>query len=63
LRPPSPIGWLGGIGTLFRTTAAIKRDIDVIRELTNRPYAVNHIPPVLDAEAFRYFGDEIRNDS
>ena len=47
-------GGLGGIGSLFRTTAAIKHDIDVVRELTNRHYAVNHIPPMLDAEAFRY---------
>ena len=47
-------GGLGGIGSLFRTTAAIKRDIDVVRELTNRHYAVNHIPPTLDAEAFAY---------
>src|SRR2546423_582029 len=47
-------GGLGGIGSLFRTTAAIKRDIDVVRELTNRHYAVNHIPPTLDADAFRY---------
>jgi enoyl-[acyl-carrier protein] reductase II len=46
-------GGLGGIGSLFRTTAAIKRDIDAVRELTNRHYAVNHIPPTLDAEAFR----------
>ena len=47
-------GGLGGIGSLFRTTAAIKRDIDVVRELTNCHYAVNHIPPTLDEEAFRY---------
>ena len=47
-------GGLGGIGSLFRTTAAIKRDIDTVRDLTNRHYAVNHIPPTLDAEAFRY---------
>jgi nitronate monooxygenase/enoyl-[acyl-carrier protein] reductase II len=47
-------GGLGGIGSLFRTTAVIKRDIDVLKELTNRHYAVNHIPPTLDAEAFRY---------
>ena len=47
-------GGLGGIGSLFRTTAAIKRDIDVVRKLTNRPYAVNHIPQLLDGEAFRY---------
>jgi enoyl-[acyl-carrier protein] reductase II len=47
-------GGLGGIGSLFRTTEAIKRDIDVVRELTNRHYAVNHIPPTLNEEAFRY---------
>jgi enoyl-[acyl-carrier protein] reductase II len=47
-------GGLGGIGSLFRTTAAIKRDIDTVRELTNRHFAVNHIPPTLDEEAFRH---------
>jgi len=47
-------GALGSIGSLFRTTQAIKRDVDVVKELTNRNIAVNHIPPVLDAEAFRH---------
>jgi enoyl-[acyl-carrier protein] reductase II len=47
-------GGLGGIGTLIRTTAAIGRDIDTVRELTNRHFAINHIPPVLDPEAFRH---------
>ncbi len=47
-------GGLGGIGSLFRTTAAIKRDIDLIRKLTNRPYAINHIPQLLDGEAFQH---------
>ena len=47
-------GGLGGIGSLFRTTETIKRDIDAVRELTNRHYAVNHIPPTLDEAAFRY---------
>src|SRR3954471_12309099 len=47
-------GALGSIGSLFRSTAAVKRDIDVLRELTNRHFAVNHIPPTLDAEAFRH---------
>jgi enoyl-[acyl-carrier protein] reductase II len=47
-------GGLGGIGSLFRTTAAVKRDIDMVRKLTTRPYAINHIPQTLDAEAFRY---------
>src|SRR5271154_3929253 len=50
----SNAGGLGGIGTLFRATAAVKRDIDVVRTLTSRPFAINHIPQTLDAEAFRY---------
>ena len=50
----SNAGGLGGIGTLFRATAAIKRDIDVVKTLTRRPFAINHIPQTLDAEAFRY---------
>ena len=29
-------GALGSIGSLFRTNAAIKRGIDVVKELTNR---------------------------
>jgi enoyl-[acyl-carrier protein] reductase II len=47
-------GGLGGIGTLFRTTAAIKRDIDTVKKLTNRHFSINHIPQTLDPEAFRY---------
>jgi enoyl-[acyl-carrier protein] reductase II len=50
----SNLGGLGGIGSLFRATAAVRRDIDAIRELTQRPYAINHIPPLLDQEAFRH---------
>src|SRR5260370_39745034 len=48
----SNAGGLGGIGSLFRTTAAVKRDIDAVRQLTSRPFAMNHIPQTLDAEAF-----------
>jgi nitronate monooxygenase/enoyl-[acyl-carrier protein] reductase II len=47
-------GGLGGIGSLFRTTAAVKRDIDVMKTLTNKPFAVNHVPQTLDAEVFRH---------
>jgi Nitronate monooxygenase len=46
-------GGLGGIGTLFRSTAAIKRDIDVVRRLTSRPFAINHIPQTLDSHGRR----------
>jgi enoyl-[acyl-carrier protein] reductase II len=47
-------GGLGGIGSLFRPTAAVKRDIDTVRKLTSRPFAINHIPQTLDVEAFHY---------
>src|SRR5258707_6694108 len=47
-------GALGSIGSLFRTSAALKRDVDVVKELTNRNFAVNHIRPMLDADAFRH---------
>jgi enoyl-[acyl-carrier protein] reductase II len=47
-------GALGSVGSLFRSTAAVKRDVDVVRELTNRNFAVNHIPPTLDREAFNH---------
>ena len=50
----SNAGGLGGIGSLFRSTAAVKRDIDAIRALTTKPFAINHVPVTLDAEAFRY---------
>ena len=56
-------GGLGGIGSLFRSTAAIKRDIDTIGTLTNRHFAVNHIPQTLDADAFvltAYLTDRIK---
>ena len=44
-------GGLGGVGSLFRTSAAVKRDIDTVRKLTSRPFAINHIAQTLDAEA------------
>src|SRR3954470_202035 len=47
-------GALGSIGSLFRSTAAVKRDVEVVRELTNRNFAVNHIPPTLDRESFSH---------
>jgi len=47
-------GGLGGIGSLFRTTAAVKRDIDAVKKLTNKPFAINHIPQTLDPELFRH---------
>lgn len=50
----SNAGGLGGIGSLFRSTVAVKRDIDTVRTLTTRPFAINHVPQNLDTETFRY---------
>jgi enoyl-[acyl-carrier protein] reductase II len=49
----SNAGGLGSIGTLNRSTQDIKRDLDMIADLTSRPFNVNHVPPVLDEEAFQ----------
>jgi NAD(P)H-dependent flavin oxidoreductase YrpB (nitropropane dioxygenase family) len=40
----SNAGGLGSIGTLGRPTEAITQDLDTIRGLTDRPFAVNHVP-------------------
>ena len=47
-------GGLGSVGSLFRAPDAVRRDIDLLPTLTNRNFAVNHIPQALDAEAFRH---------
>jgi len=47
-------GGLGSVGSLFRTSDAVKRDIDALPTLTNRKFAINHIPQALDADAFRH---------
>jgi enoyl-[acyl-carrier protein] reductase II len=48
----SNAGGLGSIGTVGRPTDAIKRDLAAIRGLTDRPFAVNHVPQTLDEAAF-----------
>src|SRR5258708_21712593 len=45
-------GGLGGVGSLFRTTPAIKSGIDVVRELTTPPLAIKHLPQTAYAQAF-----------
>src|SRR5262245_57438817 len=48
----SNAGILGSIATLGRTTEAILRDLAAIRDLTDRPFSVNHVPQTLDETAF-----------
>jgi hypothetical protein len=50
----SNVGGLGSVGSLFRAADAMKRDIDLLPTLTNRNFAINHIPQALDADAFRH---------
>jgi nitronate monooxygenase/enoyl-[acyl-carrier protein] reductase II len=49
----SNAGGLGSIGSLGRPTDAVLRDLAAIRDLTNRPFAVNHVPQTLDEVAFQ----------
>lgn len=45
-------GGLGSIATLGRPTDAVVDDLKRIRTLTDRPFAVNHVPQSLDEAAF-----------
>ena len=49
----SNAGALGSIGSLNRTPEDVLRDLKIIGDLTERPFAVNHIPPVLNEATFQ----------
>ena len=49
----SEAGGLGSIGAVFESAESIQRQIDRVREITPRPFAVNHVVPLLDEAAFR----------
>ncbi len=48
----SEVGGLGSIGSVFESAESVERQIARVRELTDRPFAVNHVAPLLDDEAF-----------
>jgi enoyl-[acyl-carrier protein] reductase II len=48
----SEAGGLGSIGAIFASSGQISAQIRHVRELTNRPFVVNHVVPLLDEEAF-----------
>ncbi len=48
----SEAGGLGSIGSVFEPAESVQRQIARVRELTHRPFAVNHVVPLLDEEAF-----------
>ncbi len=45
-------GGLGSIGTVFESAESVEWQITRVRELTDRPFAVNHVVPLLDENAF-----------
>ena len=49
----SEAGGLGSIGAVFESVETVEGQIRRVRELTGRPFAVNHVVPLLDEEAFR----------
>jgi enoyl-[acyl-carrier protein] reductase II len=49
----SDAGGLGSIGSVFESAESVQGQIVRVRELTSRPFAVNHVVPLLDEEAFK----------
>jgi enoyl-[acyl-carrier protein] reductase II len=46
-------GGLGSIGAVFESAESVQRQIARVREITTRPFAVNHVVPLLDEAASR----------
>ena len=54
----SAAGGLGSLGAVNTPADELRARIDLVRELTDRPFAVNHVVPRLDEDAFvRLLGD------
>jgi enoyl-[acyl-carrier protein] reductase II len=49
----SEAGGFGSIGAVFESAESVQWQIARVREITPRPFAVNHVVPPLDEEAFR----------
>ena len=49
----SEAGGLGSIGAVFESAESVKEQIASVREITPRPFAVNHVVPLLDDAAFQ----------
>ena len=48
----SSAGALGSLGAWNRPTDQLRRELAELRDMTERPFAVNHVVPDLNAEAF-----------
>jgi nitronate monooxygenase/enoyl-[acyl-carrier protein] reductase II len=47
----SGAGGLGSIGAIFESAEDLRRQMSRVRELTDRPFVVNHVVPALDEDA------------
>jgi nitronate monooxygenase/enoyl-[acyl-carrier protein] reductase II len=45
-------GAIGSLGAAFKTANELRAEIEAVRRLTDRPFIVNHVVPLLDEEAF-----------
>jgi enoyl-[acyl-carrier protein] reductase II len=50
----SNAGGLGSIGSVFESAESLQRQVARVRELTDRPFAINHVVPLLNEEAFAF---------
>lgn len=50
----SNAGGLGSLAAVFESAADLEHQVTRVRELTGRPFAINHVVPLLDEEAFAY---------
>ena len=48
----SEAGGLGSIGAVFESAESVDGQIASVRRLTDRPFAVNYVVPLLDEDAF-----------
>jgi enoyl-[acyl-carrier protein] reductase II len=48
----SNAGGLGSIGAVFGSAEHVRARIERVRQLTDRPFVVNHVVPLLDQQAF-----------
>jgi nitronate monooxygenase/enoyl-[acyl-carrier protein] reductase II len=54
----SNAGALGSIGAVFETADSLREQVTRVRELTDRPFAINHVVPLLNEEAFAFTLEE-----
>lgn len=47
----SNTGALGSLGAIFGSADRVRQQMERVRELTGRPFVVNHVVPMLDEEA------------